>query len=111
MVKPSPRGPVATGGDGCEAPVLAEGKGAALIVSKSWGRCQIYGACFRRWVSGWKRLMSKRAPGRRFVVNTMRLSPTINGNAATAFRTVAASHDVGTGIAPSHWYTPASMTS
>src|SRR5207248_4604433 len=35
----------------------------------------------------------------------------INGNAATAVRTIAASHDVGTGIAPPHWYTPASMTS
>src|SRR5919199_3875143 len=34
MVKPSPRGPVATGGDGCEAPVLAAGKGAALQVNE-----------------------------------------------------------------------------
>jgi hypothetical protein len=74
MVKPSPRGPAATGGDGYEAPVLAEGKGGAWIVSKSRGAVRIYSVCSRRWVSRWKRMMSKRAPGRRFVVNTMRLS-------------------------------------
>jgi hypothetical protein len=27
-----------------------------LLASKSRGAVQIYGACFRRWVSGWKRM-------------------------------------------------------